>query len=344
MSKKRLLPLFVLLLLLVCVIIVILVKKLLDKNDKNDKNDVSYQELSKKEFAKFVETSQMKNVFNKKDLFICGVIRDSSKTVLKNLESLTQIGSFFKSCRFILIENDSKDGTDQLLQNWAKDKQNVFLISKKMDHELEPLLPKLREGEIWSLSPHRFTKMALLRNMYMKKLEELVDPNVDTWVIVADLDLHSIPVKDTLESLNNQKTGNWDLICANGLTSRCVNEGSGSAKCNIKRKDNGKFGRTYDTLAIRLNQRELDEKFDPMNDPKKVTPFSRHHVDMVLKFNNKARAPVRVSSCFGGLAVYKAEKFKKLRYSVPSEDCEHVSINRHLSSVEVVPDFNVYYD
>ena len=335
-NRKKLTPLFIVLLFVLLVIIVFLVKKLLD-NQKSETKSETNSEMSRavSEYLRSVKTT---NTLKQKDLFICGLVRDSSKTVLKNLSALTQIGSVFKSCRFILVENDSKDGTDQLLKDWAKDKQNVFLISKKMDHELNPSLPTLEKGHNYMLSKRRFTKMALLRNMYMKKLEELVNPKVETWVAVVDLDLHTIPVKATLESLSEQTRGNWDAICANGITSICRIEVRGSIGCDFVRKDNGKFGRPYDTLALRLDKSELEQNF---SSPEKKSAWIAHHHKVGRRIN-RAHEPLKVASCFGGLTVYKAEKFKKLRYS--GEDCEHISVNRHLDSIEIVPDFNVYYD
>ena len=320
--QENKLPIFFFLFLFVSAVAV-LIKKLTEKTDRAA--DVST----------FLRSTKSTKTLANKDLFVCGLVRDSSKTVIKNLDDLRAIGSVFRSCRFILVENDSKDGTDRLLREWAKDKENVILISKKMDDELAPLLPKLEKDDNYMRSTRRFTKMAILRNIYMEKMEELIDPRVQTWAMIVDLDLHSIPVKETLQSLSNHADGQWDMICANGITSKCHTAGS---ICNFIRKDNGKLGRPYDTLATRLDKNELENSF---NSKARDNAWLRHQTTVQNRLN-KAKSPVKVSSCFGGIGVYKAEKIKGMRYT--GEDCEHISLNKRLSSIEIIPDFNVYYD
>ncbi|GBG32962.1 Hypothetical Protein FCC1311_091882 [Hondaea fermentalgiana] len=264
------------------------------------------------------------------------------------------IGKKFKSFRMIIIENDSKDGTDKSLATFAESRPEfVELISEKMDGKPDPNAPADPLPGDFALSALRFYKMAKLRNIYMDrlaKLPQISQPN--TLVMMVDLDLAKISIEGTLGSLSSILAGkkkldsDWDLVCANGLTSECNKESVGKQACSFVRKDNGKFGRSYDSLATRFTDQEMEHSFQipagQPRPPKFDVEWGNHQQYTRIKTNDRDADPIPAKSCFGGLAVYKAQSIKNLRYE--GGDCEHISFNGKLDKVYIVPDFNTYYD
>lgn len=278
------------------------------------------------------------DVLGNYNLVICGLVRNSKKTILKNLDVLEEISSHFSKRHFILIENDSIDGTQKLLKKWANGRDYVNLISKKMDSEIESTnFPHPGKKMDYSLSRKRFEKMAVLRNIYMHNLPEYTKA-LNTWVMVVDLDLKSIPLEDTLVVLNSLIHKQWDAVCANGLFTNPYGY--------VKRKDNGKMARPYDTLATRFLEDDLDKNFTILDqiqtlDIRKEWNNHQQKVWNVM-MKNKDVEEIPVKSCFGGLAIYKGNKFFGRKYS--GEDCEHISVHRHLNDIKLLPQFNVYYN
>ena len=291
------------------------------------------------------ESFNSTNINFQNDIIICSLVRDSKSTIINNLKSLEKIGSKFKNYKFIIIENDSTDNTDQLLKKWSKNKNNIKIISEKMDHIINPTLPEGPELKSdYPLSKRRFHKMALLRNKYMDILST-ENTSSDTWIMVVDLDIKKIPVNDTLISLKKLENNNWDAICSNGLTSNCI-ESPGSEGCKIKRKDNNKYSRSYDSLATRFDDNDMTNNFiikEAITSKQIRDKWMKYESKCHKKTNNINKNPINVKSCFGGLAVYKANKFKNLRYDGNS-GCEHISIYKQLTNIKLVPSFNIYYD
>ncbi|GBG25267.1 Hypothetical Protein FCC1311_014842 [Hondaea fermentalgiana] len=290
-----------------------------------------------------------------RDLVICSLVRDSARNIIQNLNVVEKVAKHFRSVKFIIVENDSTDGTDKLLQEWAATRGDyVELISMKIDDSLNIFLPGMPKHETnYDLSTRRFAKMALLRNIYLEKLTmmpQTSDPNAI--VMIVDLDLHSIPASETVKSLRSTIAGErkmspeWEAFCTNGITSVCIPDILGTEGCTFVRRDNGEFGRAYDGLAARFTDEEMKHSFviQPGEEepPDHVKNWYGHQIRGGLKLNDVNADPVPVKSCFGGIAVYKATKLKGLRYE--GGDCEHLSVHRKLKNIYIIPDFNVYYD
>lgn len=274
------------------------------------------------------------------NVVICGLVRNSKGTITKNLDNLEKIAKPFQKSHFILIENDSTDKTPKLLKKWAQKRKNVTLISDKMDVSIESTnYPDTGHKNDYSLSRKRFEKMAVLRNLYLQNLPKFAETDeANTWILVVDLDLKSIPVEDTLNVLYSLAYKQWDAVCANGVIS--------SYGGYVKRRDNGKSAKAYDTLATRMMDDDLSQNYtilDHLQSFEVREKWNRHQRN-VQKFmrQHKDDEEVQVKSCFGGLAIYKAAKLRNLKYT--GEDCEHISIHKHMNSIKILPQFNVYYN
>jgi hypothetical protein len=115
--------------------------------------------------------------------------------------------------------------------------------------------------------------------------------------IVLDLDVAGGWSEDGVANSFGQR--DWDFIGTNGLIYR--REG---LRINALRQ--------YDMWALRL-----DERLTPI-----PTAQARRHV------YHRGEPLVPVTSCFGGMGIYRMEAFRQGRYG--AEDCEHAVFHRHL--------------
>ncbi len=61
---------------------------------------------------------------------ICGIIRDKADTVPQLIRNLEGVGSLFLDYRVVLYENDSTDGTLELLREWSVRNRRVYIIGE----------------------------------------------------------------------------------------------------------------------------------------------------------------------------------------------------------------------
>lgn len=291
-------------------------------------------------------------------IILCGLVRDSKTNVLGCLKSLQKIGRNFDDYRIIIVENNSIDGTDKICKNFASNDDKVMLFSK--DIKFDSILPQHPDPKIeheYAFSTRRYEKMAYLRNLYMDEISKLGWYNKDDYVIVADLDLKEIPVKDIMNGFSKLKNNDWNLVCANGIIS-----GPCEKKNNIKRwgKDSSHFcsfkkGEKnyvyYDSLALILPGEKFvlsksyikDEKERELFNKQFKKKLEEHEFKAWNIFKSPTDKPVEVDSCFGGLSIYKSSAIKNIRYS--GKQCEHVEFNKSIKNGKYnLPDMNVYYD
>lgn len=285
---------------------------------------------------------------NPNNIIICGIVRDSAKNVEKNLNSLYELGKHFKKFQIIVIENDSKDGTDKIVKKWGETHENTTVISKHLD-ENDMNLDQPDKTLKQPFSNRRFQKMAYVRNIYMSEMEK-IDwfGNPDTLVAIADLDLHEIPTENILKGLKTNI--DWNLLCANGIERNVCNDKKlklwgfpTSDICTFKH--NNTPGKYYDSLAIRFNE-DQEMSFADLKikgDEFRKEQLKNHEIKAWKLFNNVNDEPLEVKSCFGGFAMYKSQELKGLRYN--GGDCEHISINNNIQNKKfTLPGMVVYYD
>ena len=267
----------------------------------------------------------------KRRVVVAGIARNQAKTIERMLELMRDTGARFSDYRIVIYENDSTDGTAELLRSLCRAPREVCITEKREDPEA------MAHG---SSSGGRFAALAKYRNILL----EYVTGNFADWdfVIFADTDLLEMgwqppfskdctrrrcAVRNGLllprgklgwlaESVpTSLATPHWDVMCANGIF-------------------NGGF--TYDTLALRTDDVTASLKDD--------VPL-RHALMQSVKFSGIAPVPVR--SCFGGLAIYRMAILKGCAYT--GDDCEHVGLHsciadKNRGSVAVNPLMHVSYD
>ena len=149
--------------------------------------------------------------------------------------------------------------------------------------------------------------MAALRNQYLEYIEKR-HWEAD-FLLVVDLDVQYINLAGVFSSFNNRQ--DWDVVTAYGY----------STSPKLRR-------RYHDTYALT----ELGKEDVPQTE-KEIKALAHKYGD-ILKKNDW----VRVFSAFGGLAIYRFDKIKGLRYQVfPNNDsrvevhCEHYSLYRQMA-------------
>jgi len=247
-----------------------------------------------------------------RSVILCGICRDVANVIELNLIRLYRIASAFKDYKIIIYENDSKDTTRLILEEYAKANDKFHFITGKMDDsEYKDLVDNGKDTDHF----FRATAIANCRNEYLKYIKNLEDiDNFDT-VMVFDLDLrggwsyegiaHSFQMLEELDP-------NIGCISANGKLSDYYNER------DLEDVD-PKNHLFFDSWAFRM----LNEE-EPVN---------------VQRFNgiNLSRMDdlVEVNSNFSGLAIYKKEAilpciYGSKKWSDGVVDCDHPFLHRQM--------------
>ena len=250
----------------------------------------------------------------KASVVVCGIVRDAEKGLRRNIPVISEVVARFADYRIVMIENDSKDDTKQLLADWvATDEERIIAVME--DTNAEKSIPTAKEshGANPFFCHKRIDKMARLRNRYMDILASpsFADTFKPDYLIVVDMDVAQL-YGDAIMTTFEKKDVEWDAVCAFGY----------STSPKLKR-------RYHDTYALTLwgeqEQPQTEQKIKEYADTYgKLTPCDEW---------------VRVASGFGGLTIYRYEAVKGLRYTEPAIEnddarvevrCEHFSLYKQM--------------
>lgn len=261
-----------------------------------------------------------------KNIVIAALARDCGDALHNNILLIEQLRERFVWSQVVIVENDSKDNTKQILVDWEKDKKQVKIISQDFG---TTTIPAKVEGNVSpTLSFYRIEKMSLYRNMYMDFIAGL-NTQID-YVIIIDIDIKSFSVDGLVESILKAPE-NWGAIFANGLTKRKI------LGLNSKMY--------YDMFA--LYEYPLIDKFY----------YDQEYFDKSFQRaykNIKKNKYYSVVSAFGGIGIYKYEAIKDIRYIATKNFvneqegiCEHIPNNIELIKKGyknyIARDFHVLY-
>ncbi len=238
----------------------------------------------------------------------CGIVRDCGRHLARNLKRVEDMRSRFSSLRFVLVENDSKDDTKEVLRALQQRDPTAIIDISDFGTVTAPKKIKISSGVNPSYSHHRISKLSDYRNKYLELIENEIGLESIDWVIMLDWDIESFCPESILSTL--EKSAQWDVATANG---RC------------------KVGFTQDLYFDLFAYRALGQQGA-------CTEASirggRQQVDKDLSHQEL----VYVESAFNALALYRAESLQGLRYRAePNDDsrvevwCEHVTLHRELA-------------
>lgn len=259
-------------------------------------------------------------VQNKK-IVIAGLIRDSAHQLEFLRSFFEEIRSCCQDCVLLLVENDSRDETRKHLQEWAEKDASVILLCPGEIYPDGICRTTEQLQKTFSKSPlrERIEKMAILRNTYLKHVQEHFS-DFD-YLLVKDTDLRGDFFFDGLfHSLCMMREKSFiEAIACNGLIR------------------SGKQYIYYDSFAYaRLDEdSEWSTLFDKRSHDEDVTKYV---TERYLEGQNHLRMD-RVRSAFGGICLYRISSLrgKKYGYSRNRLTCEHTVLHKQLRHVYVNP-------
>jgi hypothetical protein len=235
-------------------------------------------------------------------LAVCGLARNCASKLPATIRFVETLSTYFESTIIAVVENDSKDKTRSILNNWADSCSSVFIIDGRVPKDDSS--PDTKANPYYSFK--RVSRLAALRNQYLDFLK--AQPVAPDFVMVLDFDVDRISLEGVLDSFVRES--DWDVATAYGYSlSPTLQE------------------RYHDTYAlIPLGEENIPQ-----------LEASLKYIQRNWRQDKASSELVKVYSAFGGLAIYKYQQIINLRYSVcPNGDervearCEHFSIAKEL--------------
>ena len=235
---------------------------------------------------------------DKKSILVTGLARDVAKFLPRELNRIEkELKDIFEIVNFLIIESDSKDNTEKVLEDIKNERNNFNYKSL---------------GILESVLPNRIQRLAFCRNVYVKEMREnKLYKDVD-FVAVVDFDIKNNRLRlNELKKLIGEQS--WDAIFAN------------------------QTGRYYDIYALRKkgwveNDCFADYKKFLINkssqDAKELAIWSK------MRKIGKNSPLIPVDSAFGGLGIYRQNVFMNFDYSLLNEqihESEHVSLHKKIT-------------
>ncbi len=207
--------------------------------------------------------------------------------------------SDYEIVKWIIIESNSTDDSSLVLEEYSKKYKFIYIESINSSDKYYP---------------DRTQKLAHARNRYLQIVRNLQKKQKIDFLVVCDLNnLNNKLTKKAVESCG--KISNWGALTAN------------------------QKGPYYDVWALRhkhWNDADCWKRYEDLVQfyPNKyLALWDSVYSKMIKIYPDKA--PIKVDSAFGGLAIYRAEYLNKCVYVGKSENnqqiCEHISFHRQFT-------------
>lgn len=241
-----------------------------------------------------------KAIAGKSSIVICGLARNIKNNFVKIRERLTYIGQQFQDYRIICFENDSTDGSRELLEQWMIDNSHFILLNcdKWGSHRCQ--LKTLPGYTLGFMSKKRMQNMAIYREEYLNYVKTYYS-NFD-YMLVCDFDLNGNQSMDGL--YHSLAATNWTAIFINGHIPICGTYGL--------------YTIMYDGLAnIPLNDNT------PMKNKTLTNIICQTHI-MNTRISSHSSL-YEVKSAFNGYGLYKISSLTNVSY-IGKPQCEHINL------------------
>jgi hypothetical protein len=229
---------------------------------------------------------------------IVGTVRNVGRTIKKEIEKFSLVFQSIGSVQFFLVESDSEDNTVQVLHSLTSN-QNFDFIS----------LGKLEES-----FPDRIQRLTVCRNEYLRHVYDNPRYGKSDFLVVADFDGINTKITSAAIRKSMTKFNNWDVLCAN------------------------QSARYYDIYALRHHHLNPNDPFESLSFYKDIYKFSK--AKQIAIYSRMIRIPKRtnpisVQSAFGGLAIYKFNTLRGVKYATNDDsdfpESEHISLHHKLT-------------
>lgn len=230
---------------------------------------------------------------------IVAIARNANPFVGNTLALVEELAGRFRSAAMYVYENDSVDGTDSVLDEFASQRPWVTV-----DHDT------LHRPDVRGFEPERTIALAEYRNRCRHWVEHhAADSN---YVVVLDMDPHGgFSVDGVMNSIG------WMRDLQSSVMRDCGVGGMASFSLYVTMTPDGPEFAHYDAYAARLNWWE---------DRRQRTGHTWFHA-LLLPVGSP---PIRMNSAFGGLAVYSTEAFLAPGVHYAGGDCEHVALHKSM--------------
>lgn len=244
-----------------------------------------------------------------KTIVIAALARDCADALERNIPRIEELRKHFKNSHIVIIENDSKDDTKKILQEWSSVCENIHLIMK--DFGTLTIPNKTKDNPNPSTSIHRIEKMAFYRNMYMNYIRTTF--NSLDYLLVMDIDINDFSINGIIKSMT-EAPSNWGGLFAFGIEYITI------GKLKIKPLMYDMFAYIHNSMPYPFTPQYLFEQ-------------KRKIISRVRK---ECYSPCL--SAFGGVGIYKWEIIKNMSYTVQYNQnpiiqvlCEHIPFNLEIS-------------
>ncbi len=246
------------------------------------------------------------NAPNKSRVYICSIVKNAERGLLRNIPIINELRGRFAEAKVYVYENDSTDGTKNILKAWSDSDPNNITVSLNVSPPLPSVSP-IPTGVIPFFSRARIEKMVFLRNKYLDYIRQ--SGWYGDYLMVVDLDVDAFDVKGIMTSFEAQ--GQWDAVTAYGY--------SLSPKLKL---------RYHDTYAFVSDKKGYADAQTSSDIYAGLTDF-----DKVVR----SQKWLKVKSAFGGLAIYRWSALQGVNYQLEFNHdanvevyCEHRSIYRQM--------------
>lgn len=143
-----------------------------------------------------------------KSIIICSIVRNAGNGLRKNIPVIRELCRYFYDYKVVIFENDSKDSTKQLLNEWVEiDSKRVFAFMTDIDGR--STIPTFKESKGNPFFGHkRIDRMAALRNQYMDLLWEMAGERplgYDIFTYITQINMLFRPNVPVVSEINNYK-------------------------------------------------------------------------------------------------------------------------------------------
>eukprot|EP01038_Epipyxis_sp_PR26KG_P013043 gene13043-17479_t len=267
-----------------------------------------------------------KNIMQMSNVSIIGAGRDLSSRLDNILHQVEQLSGHFKYSQAVFVEGNSNDDTLQKLNNWANlSNNNRSIYSVKDLHKTE----NIKNNE---LKLPREGRIANARNIALNALKSM--PWTE-YIIVIDMDIIGWSLNGIMDSFGRTTSPQWDVMCGHGTILHGLYRDTyafrPAATTGEITTNHHLYGDDHDLYGISDEEASAYQKSVMIAKRDAHTLMDTYIYDRYISMDIK---PIKLNSCFGGLAIYRSNVFKECSYNhrysyAPNQlDCEHAILHK----------------
>jgi hypothetical protein len=267
--------------------------------------------ILKKHKSKIEKQSQEgKNNVKDKKIVMGFLLKDSTIHISSMQKKIKEMGKYFKDYKVVLFENDSKDGTRDILNEWSLHDKHIDIIKCCDLGDCECRLNWKDLKSKGPISDFRIDKMRFMRERMLRHVSKNYS-HYDYYMIM-DFDISGSLFIDGFFTTFHHN--NWDMVFSNGLNSS-----------PIPFFHNKLY--LYDILAyVPYDHKQIEySKSNYQN----IIDFFRENKKLEINLKNLKWKEAK--SGFNGLAIYKMKSVKNCSYLNNKKFyCEHIDIHNNM--------------